>query len=72
MVPLTLSNQQLEQLSQAHGSIPFNDEQGRLRGYITFIVGADEVAEAKRALASNAPGLTTAELLAKLESLDSK
>ena len=69
MQQITLSDEQLELLAQASGPVAFNDAHGRCRGYFALVVGADELADARRALAAEGPRYTTAEVLAKFDLL---
>ena len=59
MEHITLNNEQLSVVSQAHDPIAVHDEQGKLRGYISVVIGSDELADAKRALASSEARYTT-------------
>ncbi len=63
---ITLNDEQLDVVAQAHQPIAVHDEQGQLRGYITIVVNQDELADAKRAPASNEARYTTDEVLAAL------
>ena len=63
---ITLSDEQLNVVTGAHDPIAVHDAQGRLRGYIALVVGDQEIADAKRALASKEARYTTSELLARL------
>jgi len=65
---ITLTGQQLDVVARGHDPIAVRDEQGNLRGYIAVIVTNEEIADAKRALASKARRHTTAEVLAALRS----
>jgi hypothetical protein len=67
VVHITLSDKQLDIVTRAQDPIAVHDEQGRLRAYITMVIGADEVAEARRVLSSKEPRYTTAQVLAELE-----
>lgn len=66
MEHITLTDEQLSVVAQGHDPIAVHDEQGRLRGYIAVVIGSDELADAKRALASQEACYTTAEVLARL------
>ncbi len=63
---ITLSHEQLNLVAQAHDPIAVRDEEGRLRGYIAMVIGSEELADAKRALASQEARYTTAHVLAEL------
>jgi hypothetical protein len=66
MQQITLTDEQLDAFSQAHDPVAVRDMQGRLRGYMAIVVGGEEIADAKRALASQEPRYTTVEVLARL------
>ena len=68
MEHITLSDDQLIVVAHAHDPIAVHDELGRLRGYIAMVIGNEELAEAKRALNSQAPRFTTEQVLAELRS----
>ncbi len=70
MPHITLSDAQLNLVAQAQDPVAVHDEQGRLRGFISMVASAEEVADAKRALASREARYTTAEVLSKLRALD--
>ena len=65
---ITLSSEQLDVVTRGHDPIAVRDQQGNLRGYIAVIVTDEEIADAKRALASKSRRYTTAEVLAALRS----
>ena len=66
MKHITLSEDQLVVVGGARDLVAVHDEQGKLRGYITMVIGSEELAAARRALASQEPRYTTAEVLDKL------
>jgi hypothetical protein len=66
MEHITLTDEQLAVLAQARDPVAIQDAQGNVRGYITTVIGGDELAEAKRVLASREPRYTTAQVLAGL------
>ncbi len=66
MENITLTSEQLNRIAQAHDPVAVHDEQGQLRGYVAMVVCGQELADAKRALASREARYTTAEVLAKL------
>jgi hypothetical protein len=66
MQHITLSDAQLDLVAQAHDPVAVHDEQGRLRGYIAMVVSSGELADAKRALASQEARYTTAQVLSRL------
>ncbi len=67
MEHITLSDNQLDIVAQAHNPVAIHDEQGRLRGYITMVIGSEELADARRVLASQEARHTTAHVLAELQ-----
>lgn len=66
MEHITLTDQQLTVVAHAHDPIAVHDDQGRLRGYIAMVIGSEDLADAKRALASQEARYTTAQVLAEL------
>ncbi len=68
MAHIKLTNEQLRVIVSSRDPIAVHDEDGKLRGYIAMIVTEDELADARKALASGGPRYTTAEVLAKLRS----
>ena len=66
MEHITLSDGQLNLVALAHDPVAVHDEQGRLRGYIAMVIGSDELADARRALASQEARYTTAQVLTEL------
>jgi hypothetical protein len=70
MVQLVLTDEQLRVLAEAGYSLPIVDANGRLVGVASPPPFTDEeIAEAKRRLASDQPRYTTAEVIAKLNAL---
>ncbi len=63
---ITLNDEQLHVVAQAQEPIAVHDEQGQVRGYIAVVVNQDELADAKRVLASSEPRYTTDEVMAAL------
>jgi hypothetical protein len=70
MQHITLTEDQLNAFSQAHDPVAVRDMQGRLRGYMAIVVGGEEIADAKHALASQESRYTTVEVLARLPASD--
>jgi hypothetical protein len=66
MEHITLTDEQLTLVSQASDPIAVRDAHGQIRGYIAVVIGIDELADAKRALASQELRYTTSQLLDKL------
>ena len=66
MEHITLSDKQLEIVAHAEYPVAVHDKQGRLRGYITMVIGSEELADARRVLASQEARYTTAHVLAEL------
>jgi hypothetical protein len=64
---ITLSDAQLSVVAHSHEPVAVHDEEGKLRGYIAVVIGSDELAEAKRASASQEARFTTSEVLAELQ-----
>jgi len=79
MQELTVSGEQAQFISQAHGPLVVVNEQGQLLGHLTpagsacdtpIKLTASDRAEIKRRMQSPAPGLTTEEVLSYLHSLN--
>jgi hypothetical protein len=66
MEHITLSKEQLSVVGAAREPIAVHDEQGRLRGFIAVVIGSQEIADAKRALASQENRYSTDRVLAML------
>jgi len=66
MEHITLSDAQLNLVVSGHDPVAVHDEQGRLRGFIAMVIGSDELADAKRALASQESRYTTEQVLTEL------
>jgi hypothetical protein len=68
MVQLVLTEEQLQLLAAANYSLPLVDAAGRLVGVASPPpLTPEEIAEAKRRLASDQPRYTTEEMLAELD-----
>ena len=65
MQHITLTNEQLRVVSKSD-PVAVHDEQGQLRGYISMVISSEELADARRAMASPGRRYTTAEVLDKL------
>jgi len=65
---ITLNSQQLDVVSRAHDPVAVRDESGNLRGYIAMVITDLQLADARRALASQERRYTTGEVLASLRS----
>jgi hypothetical protein len=73
MPEIILTQEQTEVVAQARDTVQVRDPKGNVLGYIEppdFM--PEEIAEAKRALASNQPRFTTAQVLEYLRSLEQK
>jgi hypothetical protein len=68
MTQITLTPEQTEQLKGAHDTVLVVDATGKVVGELTRIVFSDErIAEAKRRIRTESSGVTTQELLRKLQ-----
>jgi hypothetical protein len=73
MTEITLTDDQARAIAKATGQVVLRDAAGKIVATIPPRVSDDEweiVAESKRRLASNERRYTTAEVLARLDSLD--
>jgi hypothetical protein len=70
MEHITLSDEQLSIVAQAHDPIAIHDQQGELRGYIAIVISSEELADARRSVASTGARYTTEEVLAALRAPD--
>jgi hypothetical protein len=68
MEHITLSDEQLSAVANASEPVDVRDQQGRLRGFIAMVIGSQELADAKRALAGHEARYTTAQVLAAVHS----
>ncbi len=71
MTQLILNDEQARILSQALEPVELLDNKGNVLRTVPPIWTAEDIAEAKRRIASGQPGLTTAQVLAQLRSLES-
>jgi len=73
MREIVLTQEQTEVVAQAQDAVQVRDPKGNVLGYIEpSDFTPEEIAEAKRALASNQPRYTTAQVLEHLRSLEQK
>lgn len=66
MEHITLTDEELTAVAHAQDPIAVLDSHGKIRGYIAMVVGCDELADAKRSLASKESCYTTEQVIAKL------
>lgn len=69
---ITIDEQQARILLESPGEIEVRDRQGNRLGYVARSFSADEIAEAKRRLASSGPWYTTQQVLDHLGSLETR
>ena len=72
MPQIILDDEQAKLLASSLKPVEVRDRQGNLLGVIPPVWTEEEVADAKKRLASNEPRYTTAEVLEHLRSLDRK
>jgi len=73
MSKIVLTQEQTQVIAEAKGTVQVQDPEGNLVGYLERPeFSPEEIAEAKRALASNQPRYTTAQVLEHLRSLEQK
>jgi hypothetical protein len=70
MVQIVLTDEQAQVVASALQPVRVCDSQGNFLGSITPIWTAEDIADAKRRLASNEPRYTTAQVLEYLRSLE--
>jgi len=70
MQDVILTDEQVKVVTSALQPVPARDRSGNVVGVISPVWTEEEMAEAKRRLASNEPHYTTAEVLNHLRSLD--
>ncbi|MBI3467801.1 MAG: hypothetical protein HY000_32735 [Planctomycetes bacterium] len=70
MQQITLDKVQSEIIVHAQGKVQIRDHTGKVLGYLSRPFTAEQIAEAKRRLASDQPRYTTEQVLAHLRSLD--
>lgn len=69
MPHITIDEQQVRILLESSGTIEIRDRHGNKLGYVSRSFSADEIADAKRRLASKGPWYTTEQVLNHLSSL---
>jgi hypothetical protein len=69
MIQIVLTDEQAKVVAAALEEVSVCDAGGNVLGFLSPVWTEEDVAEAKRRLASNQPRLTTAEVLAHLQSL---
>ena len=69
MIKIVLNDEQAKAVGEAVGAVELRDPQGRLVGYVSRSPTIEEIAEAKRRLASSGPWFTTEQVLNHLQSL---
>jgi hypothetical protein len=70
MTRIVLTDEQARIVAAAKKPLPVCDERGNVLGFVSPAWSEADIAEAKKRLASDAPRLTTAEILAYLRSLE--
>jgi hypothetical protein len=70
MTRIVLTDEQTKVVASATKPVPVCDARGNVLGFVNPAWSDEDIAEAKKRLASNAPRLTTAEILAYLRSLE--
>ena len=71
MTQLILDDEQARILEESVDSVELRDQRGRCLGYVSLGFTLQDVAIARRRLASNEPRYTTREVLEHLHSLES-
>ncbi len=72
MIHITVSDEQAKLIARTRENIEIRDPAGRHLGYIAHDFTDEEIALARKALASPGPRYSTAEVLEHLRSLESK
>lgn len=72
MQQIILTNEQAETIATVLNPVPVRDSKGSLLGTFTPIWTEDDIADAKRRLASDEPRYTTAQVVEYLRSLEQK
>jgi hypothetical protein len=67
---IVVDDQQAQIIAQTPGGLEIRDQQGRCLGYVAHGITKEDIALAKKALASDEPRYTTQEVLNHLRSLD--
>jgi hypothetical protein len=71
MTRIVLTDEQAQAVAEATRPIAVCDTHGNVLGFLSPAWTEDDIAEAKKRLSTDAPRLTTAEILAYLRSLES-
>ena len=72
MSRIVVSEEQAALITASNNALQVRDSQGRLIGYVTPALTADELAKLKARIAANEPTYTTAEVLEHLRSLEQR
>lgn len=72
MSRIVVSEEQAALITASNNALQVRDSQGRLIGYVTPALTADELANLKARIAANEPTYTTAEVLEHLRSLEQR
>jgi hypothetical protein len=67
---IVVDDQQAQVIAQTSDSLEIRDQQGRCLGYVAHGFTPEDIALAKKSLASDEPRFTTQEVLNHLRSLD--
>lgn len=70
MSELILNDEQAQAIRNAPGQVTLRDSAGNYLGFVARDFTSEDVAEAKRRLASDEPRMTTQEVLKYLDSLE--
>ncbi|MBI1904440.1 MAG: hypothetical protein HYS13_25370 [Planctomycetia bacterium] len=70
MPHIVVDDEQAKTISESTGYVEIRDQRGRRLGYVAPGFTEDEIAEAKRRLASDDPRYTTQQVLTHLRSLE--
>jgi hypothetical protein len=68
---ITIDDQQAKVLLESTGEVEIRDKQGNCLGLVTRSFNGEEIAEARRRLASGGPWYSTRQVLDHLRSLES-
>lgn len=72
MSHIVVNDEQAALITASNGTLQVRDSQGRLIGYVTPALTANERAELKARIAAGGPTYTTAEVLEHLRSLEQR
>ena len=67
---IIIDDEQARILAESNGQVEVRDRAGQHLGYVSLDFSAEEIAEAKRRLASDEPRYTTREVLEHLQNLE--